>query len=439
MINTPVNVDIVNEEIKKSNLEDLGRATIREIVGLVNRIQETSKTKYVRMEMGVPGLNPPEIGINAEIEALRKGVASDYPMVDGVKDLKVEASKFIKNFMGIDVKPEACVPTVGSMQGGYATFLMCGNLDPKKDTALFIDPGFPVQKQQFNVLNLKFDSFDVYNYRGEALRDKLESYLSKGNINSIIYSNPNNPSWVCFTEDELKIIGEMANKYDVIVVEDLAYFAMDFRRDLYHPGKAPYQVSVANYTDNYILLISASKAFSYAGQRIAIVAMSDKVFNRPYPNLLKRFGSEKFGYTFVLRIIYALSSGVCHSAQYGMAAMLKAANEGNFNFIEEVKEYGERAKKMKKMFLDAGFKIVYDKDIDETIADGFYFTISYPGFTGGELVKELLYYGISAISLDETGSTRKEGLRACVSQIKPEVMNLFAERLEIFKKNHAKA
>ncbi|MDR2009202.1 MAG: pyridoxal phosphate-dependent aminotransferase [Bacteroidales bacterium] len=437
MTNTPINVDIVNEEIKKSELKDLGKATIREIVGLVNKIQEASKEKYIRMEMGSPSLAPPEVGVNGEIEALKRGVASDYPMVDGVKELKIEASRFIKNFVGIDLKPEGCVPTVGSMQGGYATFLLCGNIDPKKDTALFIDPGFPVQKQQFNVLNQKFESFDVYNYRGEALRDKLESFLSKGNINSIIYSNPNNPTWICFTEKELKIIGELATKYDVIVIEDLAYFAMDFRRDLFHPGKPPYQVSVANYTDNYVLLISASKAFSYAGQRIAVVAISDKLYNRPYPNLIKRFGSEKFGYTFVMRIIYALSSGVCHSTQYGMAAMLKAANDGKFNFIEEVKEYGKRAKIMKKMFVDAGFKIVYDKDIDVDIADGFYFTISYPGYSGGELVKELLYYGISAIALDDTGSLRTEGLRACVSQITEDQMPVLAKRLEAFKKDHS--
>jgi aspartate/methionine/tyrosine aminotransferase len=436
MMNTPVDVKIVNEQIEKSGLKDLGKATIREIVGLVNKIQEASGVKFIRMEMGVPGLNPPQIGIDAEIEALKKGVASDYPMVDGVKELKVEASRFIKNFMGIDVAAESCIPTVGSMQGAYATFLLCANLDPAKDTALFIDPGFPVQKQQFKVMGHKFDSFDVFNYRGEALREKLESFLSKGNINSIIYSNPNNPSWICFTEDELRIIGEMANKYDVIAVEDLAYFAMDFRRDLYHPGQPPYQVSVANYTDNYVMLISGSKAFSYAGQRIAVVAISDKIYNRSYPNLIQRFGCEKFGYTFVLRIIYSLSSGATHSSQYALAAMLKAANDGKFNFVEEVKEYGNRAKKMKKLFLEAGFKIVYDKDLDEDIADGFYFTISYPGLSGGELVKELLYYGISAISLDNTGSKRSEGLRACVSQIREDKMVDLFERLQIFKQNH---
>ena len=88
-----------------------------------------------------------------------------------------------------------------------------------------------------------------------------------------------------------------------------------------------------------------------------------------------------------------------------------------YNLFEEIREYGERAMVMKKLFTANGFQIVYDMDLDVPVADGFYFTISYPGFTGAQLLEELLYYGISAITLDITGSTRTEGLRACVSQI----------------------
>jgi bifunctional pyridoxal-dependent enzyme with beta-cystathionase and maltose regulon repressor activities len=121
-----------------------------------------------------------------------------------------------------------------------------------------------VQKQQHRVLGLKFETFDVYNFRGDKLREKLSGYLEKGNIHSIIYSNPNNPSWICFTDKELQIIGELATQYDVCVIEDLAYFGMDFRTDISCPGKPPYQPSVGKYTDNFALLISSSKAFSYA-------------------------------------------------------------------------------------------------------------------------------------------------------------------------------
>jgi aspartate/methionine/tyrosine aminotransferase len=301
---------------------------------------------------------------------------------------------------------------------------------------LFIDPGFPVHKQQHSVLRLKHESFDVYDFRGDKLRDKLESYFSKGNIHSVIYSNPNNPSWICFTENELQIIGELANKYDVVIMEDLAYFGMDFRQDFSKPGQPPYQPSVVNYTDKYVLFISSSKAFSYAGERIGMMVISDGIFNRRYPDLKRFYQSDIFGYVMIFGTLYPLSSGTSHSAQYALLAMLKAANDGKFNFIEVVKEYGEKAHIMKKIFTDNGFKIVYDTDVDKPIADGFYFTYSYPGFTGVQLLEEMIYYGISAISLDITGSERHEGIRACTSLIQREQFPDLERRLKQFHADH---
>lgn len=433
---TPIDYNIVKEKIKESGLPIVGNGTIREIVRIVNNIEQASGEKFIRMEMGVPGIMPPEIGIKGEIEALEKGLASKYPMIEGVADLKKEIARFVKLFLNIEVDVQNCLPTVGSMMGSMATFMVANRTNKTKEGTLFIDPGFPVQKQQCIVLGHDYETFDVYNYRGDKLKEKLESYLKSNKISTIMYSNPNNPSWICFTDKELKIIGELATKYDAIVVEDLAYFGMDFRTDYSQPGKAPYQPSVANYTDNYILLISSSKAFSYAGQRIGTMVISNNLFNRSYPDLKRYYSTDQFGYSMIYGALYTLSSGVTHSAQYGLAAMLKAANDGEFNFLESVKLYADRAKVMKKLFVKYGFKIVYDKDEDKPLADGFYFTFSYPGMTGVELLEELLYYGISAIALDITGSERTEGLRACVSQVNESQFTDLEYRLQKFQEQH---
>ncbi|MBO7636138.1 MAG: pyridoxal phosphate-dependent aminotransferase [Paludibacteraceae bacterium] len=421
--------------IDSLNLPDFSKATIREIVTIANKVEALTGEKYVRMEMGVPGFAPDKIGTKAEIEALQAGVASKYPMLDGHPELKKQASRFVKAFIDVDVNPEGCVPVSGSMQGTYASFLVSGQCDKKKDTVLFIDPGFPVQKTQLLVLGMKYESFDMFQYRGKELIDKVESYLKKGNICNIIYSNPNNPSWFCLTEEELKGIGELATKYDVIVMEDLAYFAMDFRKDLSQPYKAPFQPTVAKYTDNYILLISGSKAFSYAGQRIGVTAISNKIFHRFYQGLADRYTIGEFGMIFVNRILYVLSSGTSHSAQYALAAMFKAACDGEYNFLETVREYGNRAAKMKKIFTDNGFHIVYDKDIDQNIGDGFYFTVGYKDMKGGDLMYKLLFYGISAISLDTTGS-KQQGLRVCTSFIKDNQYEDLQNRLAEFAKEN---
>ena len=428
----PVEKNIIEKAVEDLHIKDLEKATIREVLAIAGKIEQQTGLEFIRMEMGVPGLPASEVGVEAEIEALKSGVASIYPIIDGVPDLKKESSRFIRAFMDLSIDPECCVPVVGSMQGSFASFLIANQCNPEKDTILFIDPGFPVQKQQATVLGYKYISFDVYDYRGDKLRAELEKYLSAGAISCMIYSNPNNPAWFCLQEKELQIIGELANKYDTLVIEDLAYFAMDFRKDLGKPFESPFQVTVGKYTDNYILLISGSKIFSYAGQRIAIVAMSNNLYRKSMPGLTRRYGSGTFGSVFIHRILYAISSGTSHSAQYALAAMFRASSDGKYAFLDEVKEYGRRANRLKQIFLKHGFEIVYDNDLGETIADGFYFTIRYPEMTGGDLMKALIPFGISAISLSTTGS-KQEGLRACTSFIKEHQYELLDQRLQAFK------
>jgi len=435
-MNLPIPRELVTELCSSTGIESPGKASIREIVNLVNHIEKATGLRYIRMEMGVPGLPPPEIATEAEIKALQNGVAAIYPPIEGVASLKQETSRFLKLFLDIDLNPEGCIPSCGSMQGSCAAFLTVNRTNRNKEGTLFLDPGFPVHKQQCRVLGHDFYSFDVYEYRGKKLRDKLEAYLSGGKISSLLYSNPNNPSWICLNEEELGIIGDLAEKYDVVVIEDLAYFGMDFRKDISEPGRPPFQHTVAKYTDNYILLVSTSKVFSYAGQRIAVLAVSDKLFNRKYPDLKRYYTSDILGHTIIYGALYALSAGASHSAQLGVAAQMKAINDGKYNLLKDIRQYGDRARILKQMFLSNGFRIVYDRDLDVPIADGFYFTISYPGFTGSQLLDELIYYGISAITLDITGSEHTEGLRACVSQIYPGMLPLLKERLALFSRDH---
>lgn len=424
-------VDSVFEQFGES---DITRLSIREVGKLVAKIEEVSAEEFIHMEMGVPGLPASAIGVAAEKAALDLGLANSYPNIEGVQSVKNEIARFAKLFINLDVSPLNCVPTSGGMQGSFAALLAAGRTNPQKPYTLFIDPGFPVNKSQLHLLGLPFKSFDILNFRGEKLRAKLESYLAENNVCTITYSSPNNPSWISLSEEELQIIGELATKHDAIVVEDLAYFGMDFRKDYGKPGVEPYQPTVARYTENYILLLSASKIFSYAGQRIGMMITSEKLRTRKYPNLKNYFTSDVLGHFITYGVLYATTAGTAHTAQYALAAMLKAANDGSIDFVADLQPYREKARQMKEIFLKHGFYIVYC-DNDGDLADGFYFTIAYPGMTSAQLMKEFLYYGISAISLNITGSENISGLRACVSFVRFDQIPLLDIRLKAFTQN----
>ncbi len=428
--------ELVAEAVRELHIADLASATIGEVLLVAQYLETKTGIKFVRMDQGSPGLPVNSRGVEAEKAALDRGVGSQYPAAAGVPELKTQASRFVKAFMDVEVSEQNCVPTVGSVAGSFGSFIACVQRKKGKDKVLFIDPGFPIQKSQLRVIGAQWKQFDIYNYRGEKLREKLEQMLSEGDVAAIVYSNPNNPAWICLEESELTIIGELATRYDVVVMEDLAYFCMDFRRDMGHPFEPPYAPTVAHYTDNYILMLSSSKIFSYAGQRMAMICISDKLAQRHFPALAERYhDSGVFGQTLVASILYMITSGCTASTQYAYAEMLRLSVEGKINFVEDTRQYALRAERMKQIFVANGFHIVYDSDVTQKVGDGFFFTIGYGEMSGGELLKELLYYGVSSISLATTGS-QQNGIRACCSRMLEEQYEVLNERMIAFHADH---
>lgn len=427
---------LVNEACEKSHVADLSHATIGETLLVAQYLENKTGIPFVRMDQGSPGLPVNKWGVEAEKKALDRGVGSQYPAAAGVKELKDAAHEFVKAFINIDVSARSCVPTTGSVAGSFGSFIATTQRIPGKDKVLFIDPGFPIQKSQLRVLGIEWKEFDIYPYRGDKLKAQLEEQLRDGDVAAIVYSNPNNPAWICLEESELQVIGELATKYDAVVLEDLAYFCMDYRRDLGHPYEPPFVPTVARYTDRYILMLSSSKIFSYAGQRMALVCISDNLYDTYYPALAERYhDAGVFGSTFVAEILYMITSGCTASTQYGYAEMLKMSYEGKINFVEDTREYERRANKMKEIFCRHGFSVVYDRDVTDTVGDGFFFTLGFPGMSGGQLAKELMHYGVSSISLDTTGS-HQEGIRACTSRMRDELYPVLDERMQMFQDDH---
>lgn len=427
----------ISEACQQMHVEDISTATIGEVLLVAQYLENKTGIPFIRMDQGSPGLPINHYGVEAEKEALDSGIGSQYPAAAGIKELKDAATRFIKAFIDIDISPVGCVPTTGSVAASFASFIATTQRVPGKNKVLFIDPGFPIQKSQLRILGIEWTEFDIYPYRGkEKLKAKLSEILSSGDIAAIVYSNPNNPSWICLEEEELEVIGQLATVHDVIVLEDLAYFCMDYRRELGHPFQPPYLPTVARYTDNYILMLSASKIFSYAGQRIALCCISDSLYQRQYPALAKRYNDAGiFGVTLTASILYMITSGCTSTTQFAYAKMLNLSSDGAINFVEDTREYATRAHRMKEIFLRHGFHIVYDRDVTQPVGDGFFFSLGYKNMTGEELLVELMHYGVSSICLSTTGSLR-QGVRACTSRMREELYPVLDERMAAFDADH---
>ena len=169
--------ELVEKAVADLHIADLSKATIGEVLLTAQYLEKQTGIPFVRMDQGSPGLPVNRHGVEAEKAALDRGVGSQYPAAAGVPELKHEASRFVKAFMDIDISPRSCVPTVGSVAGSYGSFIALTQRTPGKDKVLFIDPGFPIQKSQLRIIGAGWKAFDIYSYRGKALREKLDEML----------------------------------------------------------------------------------------------------------------------------------------------------------------------------------------------------------------------------------------------------------------------
>ena len=413
----PLNSESIDDIIHQNDI-DLNLISIRELQSLVNKLADKFSVDFLRFEFGIPGLKSNPIGPSEEIKMLTENemLPSTYPPFDGIPRLKNATVEFARQFLDIHVSPNNCIPTVGAMHGCFISLAISGRRKEVSDTILFIDPGFPVNKLQTQFLGLQNMSIDLWDYRGKSLGDKLEELFSTGKIGGLLWSSPNNPTWTCLTEIELEMIGKLLTKHDVIGIEDSAYLGMDFRYDYSKPGQSPFQPTIAKFTENYFIIISSSKIFSYAGQRISVTISSESLMTRKYPYLKKYFNSKTILSAFIHGGIYPTTAGVPQTTQHALAAFFESACTGEFDFLDSLKVYKVRAKKAKEIFLKNGFTLAYPDDRGKPLGDGFYFTIQRGDLTSGELLYYLLQFGLAGIPLDITGS-KKKGVRICISLV----------------------
>ena len=148
----PLSEDKLKGLLTEMGIDDISRTTIRQCSMIGSSLEAMADEPFSHLEFGIPGIPACPIGIEAQKKALDAGIPSIYPSVQGIPELKKNASRFVKAFIDIDIDPKGIVPTVGSMQGSMTCILECSQLQPGKDTILYICPGFSAHGRQPDLL-----------------------------------------------------------------------------------------------------------------------------------------------------------------------------------------------------------------------------------------------------------------------------------------------
>ncbi len=439
--NTPISrIEEVIGSILRENRIDPQRVTIREIDMIRRILTEKLPIEIVGMDMGIPGLPTPPVIIRAQKAAITGEKCSQYSPFEGLPVLKEATADFLEAYAGIRVTPKYCIPTVGGMHGCKVNIGITGKINSEKDTLLFLVPGFSVNALQAQEYGIKTKNLDIHGKYGDGLVAAIEAELRTGKIAGILWSSPNNPTWRVLSDHELEGMGKLCTKYEVIGIEDAAYFGLDSRMtNRRTPREAPYFPTIAQYTDLWVMIISSSKMFNYAGERIGVSILSDKVAEIKSENLRPTFARGDYWNAFVQGGLYSSVASVSQSAQRAFAAALTAATDKRkFNYFKYNKPYEERAERVKGILRANSFTIPYEVDDMGLIGHGYYFTAAHPAFTRGEqLAFAMIPYGMTAVPLVGFGGTKNEGVRICGSRVEGHLFEKLEERAALFTKRYS--
>lgn len=197
--------------------------------------------------------------------------ALQYGSTEGVAELRQEIAKFSESYAGIKTRPENIIVTVGSQEA--LELLGRVFIDPG-DVVITENPTYMAALQAWRVYQPKLVGVptDEHGMVVETLEETVKRLRAEGARIKFVYTIPTaqNPSGLTMTQDRRKYLLEVAERYDLLVVEDDPYSYF-----LFEPIQAS-PIKALDKSDRVIYLSTASKIFA-PGFRLGWVIAGEEV------------------------------------------------------------------------------------------------------------------------------------------------------------------
>ena len=228
---------------------------------------EKEGKKIYHLNIGQPDLKTPE----AYFETIRNfdpGTLA-YEASPGMPVL-IEAIRKYYGKIGVKLEPNDILITTG---GSEALLLTCLSiLDPYTEV-IVPEPYYPnyttfVHAAGGRIRALPTRPEEGYRY---ANRKRIESLITK-NTRAIMITNPGNPTGVVLTQEEMRMIADVAKKHNLFLICDEVY------REFCYDDKfgVPCMGRFDDIDDNLVIIDSVSKRFSACGARVGCVVTKNK-------------------------------------------------------------------------------------------------------------------------------------------------------------------
>ena len=250
-------------------MRELSRRTAGFTDSVIRRMTRISN-QYgaVNLSQGFPDFDPPKEILNRLAEVTKEDF-HQYSITWGAQNFREALARKHRHFTGTEIDPNSeIVVTCGSTEAMMAAMMSVTN---PGDKVIVFSPFY----ENYGADTILSGAEPIYvplippAFSFDA--DVLEAAF-KQHPKALILCNPSNPCGKVFTYDELKIIADLAEKYDTFVITDEVY-----EHIVYAPHKHTYFSTLPNMRERTIMCGSLSKTYSITGWRLGYVIASPQI------------------------------------------------------------------------------------------------------------------------------------------------------------------
>ena len=226
----------------------------------------------INLSQGFPDFDPPKEITDRLAEVAGMG-PHQYALTWGAQNFREALAQKQKHFYGMEVDPDReIVVTCGSTEAMMAAMMSVCN---PGDKVVIFSPFYEnygadtiLSGAEPIYVPLKPPTFD---FDG----NELENAMKQPGVKALILCNPSNPCGKVFTAEELKVIAELAIKYDIYVITDEVY-----EHIVYKPNVYTCIATLPGMRERTIICNSLSKTYSITGWRLGFVMASPEITDR---------------------------------------------------------------------------------------------------------------------------------------------------------------
>lgn len=225
----------------------------------------------VNLSQGFPDFDPPVEITNRLAEVAAEG-PHQYALTWGAQNFREALACKYEHFSGQSIDPNSeIVVTCGSTEAMMAAMMSVTN---PGDRVIIFSPFY----ENYGADTILTGAEPIYvplvppDFKFDP--DVLEAAF-KQDVKALVLCNPSNPCGKVFSAEELKVIADLAIKYDTYVITDEVY-----EHIIYEPFKHTYMSTLPGMRERTIVCNSLSKTYSITGWRLGYVIAPPEITDR---------------------------------------------------------------------------------------------------------------------------------------------------------------